>query len=147
MERTDGGMSSCCCLLQHRNACISPLSLRRSPQERGENANKATSKRPKLRGKNKNVWTKPHSGLSGRRTKRLAARRWLGSRLESSSSVVARPVSILAPPSSHRLSSSFDFLPLKPLVPMSPLHRVLLSIVSDLCLLCHRVLIKYLHII
>lgn len=65
-----------------------PLSLRLLPQERGENANKATSKRPKLRGKNKNVRrrTKPHSGLPGRRTKRLAARRSLGSRLEFSSS-------------------------------------------------------------
>lgn len=68
-----------------------PLSLRLSCLRKGgENANKATSKRPKLRGKNKNVGrrTKPHSGLPGRRTKRLGARRTLGSRLRSPCSVL-----------------------------------------------------------
>lgn len=87
-----------------------PLSLRLScPRKGGENANKATSKRPKLRGKNKNVGrrTKPHSGLPGRRTKRLGARRTLGSRLRSSYSILVRLLFVRPHP---RPAASASFL-------------------------------------
>lgn len=94
-KRRDKHASSCPlstttseCMHLSRFLCGSLALLRKG----GENANKATSKRPKLRGKNKNVGrrTKPHSGLPGRRTKRLGARRTLGSRLRSPCSVLVR---------------------------------------------------------
>lgn len=138
-KRRDKHASSCSCRRQHRNACICRFLCGFCLRKEEKTRTKQRAKGRNCGGKNKNVRrrTKPHSGLPGRRTKRLAARRSLGSRLESSSSVLVQLL-FAAPPrsppfvrfvrsfvrsSASFFSVSFDFLPLESSVPSMPLDE------------------------
>ena len=107
-KRRDKHASSCSCRRQHRNACICRFLCGFCLRKEEKTRTKQRAKGRNCGGKNKNVRrrTKPHSGLPGRRTKRLAARRSLGSRLESSSSVLVQLL-FAAPPRSPPFVRSF----------------------------------------